>query len=127
MEAQTEPLQRALAAALREHQHGDLGAAEAGYRAALALAPEHPYALNFLGLIEFQRGRQEEAGRLARRAVARHEAEARFHLNLGNILKALGRRSEAIAAYRRSIALEGALPDGHVNLGNLLREAGRLA
>jgi predicted O-linked N-acetylglucosamine transferase (SPINDLY family) len=127
MEAVTDTLQRALAAAFLQHQHGDLDGAEAGYRAALTLAPDHPYALNFLGLLEYQRGRHEAAERLARRALAQHAVEARFHLNLGNILKAQGRGTEAIAAYRRSIALEPSLPDAYVNLANLLRGANRSA
>lgn len=121
----SEPSQAALAAGLAQHRNGDLAAAAAYYRRALEAAPDHPYALNLLGLIEYQSGRHELAGVLAERAIARYPAEGRFHVNLANIRKAEGRLDAAEAGYRAAISRNPSLAEAHNGLGILLRERRR--
>ena len=50
-----------VAAALAAHQRGDLAVAERDYRAALAVAPEHPVAMHYLGVILYQRQQLDAA------------------------------------------------------------------
>jgi protein O-GlcNAc transferase len=121
----TDTLQSTLAAALRDHQAGQLTTAESGYRTALTLVPEHPYALHLLALLQYQRGDLEGARQLAVRAIGRHSADARFHVNLGNILRAQARPFEAEAAYRAALTRDPAFADAYLALGNLLRERAR--
>ena len=95
-----------LRAGIQFHQRGDLANAEGCYHSALQMVPEHPYALNLLGLAAYQRGRFEEGARLARRAIAIYAKDAKFHVNLGNCLRLLGDSGEAQAAYRRALVLQ---------------------
>lgn len=108
------------------HQQGDLVAAEAKYRAALALEPNQPLALHYLGVIRYQQGALDVALPLLQAAVAAVPAEPEFHNNLGLALAAADRDDEAIAAYRAALALR---PD-HVgawnNLGLALQAANRV-
>ncbi len=92
-----------VARAMAAHQRGDLDAALAGYRAALALAPAHPHALHYLGVIMYQRLRLAEALPLLERAAQLIPEEPEFHNNLGLALAAADRSDEAIAAYRQAI------------------------
>jgi cytochrome c-type biogenesis protein CcmH/NrfG len=108
------------------HQRGHLDAAETDYRAALALAPQHPHALHYLGVILYQRDRPADALPLLERAVALIPQEPEFHNNLGLALAAADRTGEAIAAYRRALVLK---PDHAVawnNLGLALQAANEL-
>ncbi len=115
-------LQQALAA----HQRGDVDGAERGYRAALAMAPSHPLATHYLGVVHYQRDRPAEALPLLEQAVAAVPEEPEFHNNLGLALAALDRNDEAIAAYRRALALRPAHATASNNLGLALQAANRL-
>jgi tetratricopeptide (TPR) repeat protein len=115
-----------VARAIEAHKRGQLDAAEKDYRAALETAPEHAYALHFLGVILYQRERFAEALPLLDRAAAQIPTEPEFHNNLGLALAAADRTDEAVAAYRRALALK---PDHVVawsNLGLALQAANRL-
>lgn len=90
--------------ALLAQQGGDLEAAVRDYRAALALVPEHPYALHYLGVVAYQRGRAEEALPMLQRAATLVPHEPEFHNNLGLALAALDRNEEAAAAHRQALA-----------------------
>jgi tetratricopeptide (TPR) repeat protein len=105
-----------VAHAMSAHQAGDLAAAERGYRAALRMAPEHPHALHYLGVILYQQHRLPEAFPLLQRAVERIPHEPEFHNNLGLALLAADRVEEAIASHRRAIELA----PGHVVAWNNL-------
>jgi tetratricopeptide (TPR) repeat protein len=105
-----------VARAMEAHQQNNLDAAETDYRAALALAPEHPHALHYLGVILYQRDRAADALPLLERSLALVPQEPEFHNNLGLALVALDRTGEAIAAYRRALAMK---PDHAVAWNNL--------
>jgi len=70
------------------HRRQDLGAAEEAYRAALDIAPEHPLALHYLGVIHYQHQRFDEALALLDRTVALVPGEPEFHNNRGLALGA---------------------------------------
>lgn len=117
---------QALEVAARHHGAGRLPRAERLYRRALELEPNHPYALQMLGVIAHQGGRNEEAVALIAKAVALKPNDVAGHFNLGLALHALGRLEEAVASYEKALALRPRLVEGHYNLGNALRELGRL-
>ncbi len=91
--------------ALTLHQRGDAAAAEAIYREVLAIAPDHPQAQHFLGVIHYQRRELDAALPLLERSVASVANEPEFHNNLGLALAAADREAEAIAAYRAALAI----------------------
>ena len=96
-----------VARAMDAHQRGDLDAAERGYRAALAVAPRHPHALHYLGVVLYQRDRLAEALPLLERAVALIPHEPEFHNNLGLALCGRGshrRRDRRVPARARAEA-----------------------
>ncbi|WP_300303783.1 tetratricopeptide repeat protein [Ferrovibrio sp.] len=114
---------QSLRAGVAAHQAGKLDAAEALYRAVLALNAEQPDALHLLGVIADQRGKHVDAVDLIRRAIAGSPDQAVFHGNLGTALYAMGDAAAAESAYRRALSLDASYADAHANLGNLL--AGR--
>jgi hypothetical protein len=97
------------ARALDRHKAGDLAAAEADYRAILALQPDHDDAWGNLGLVLARRDDPEAAAALSR-AVALRPDKASHHYNLGNRLYRLGRLVEADAALARAWAIDETLP-----------------
>jgi len=115
-----------VARAVDAHRRGELDAAERDYRAALDAAPEHPYALHYLGVVDYQRGRPADALPRLTAAVARMPAEPEFHNNLGLVLAALDRHDEAIAAHRRALALKPDHAGAWTNLGLALTAANEL-
>ena len=64
-------------AAFAAHRSGNIDEAERGYRAALAIAPEHPLASHYLGVVLYQRNRLDEAIPLLERSAAAAPAGAR--------------------------------------------------
>lgn len=122
-------LDEALALAVRAHQAAQLDAAELIYRRILEVTPEHPDALNFLGVLTHQRGDSDGAIALIRRAIAHDATLPDRHVNLGNILAECGDLEAAAAAYRDAIALAAsptpALAHAWNNLGAVLRNQER--
>jgi len=108
------------------HRRGDLHSAERDYRAALDVAPDHPYALHYLGVIDYQRGRAADALPRLSAAAARRPEEPEFHNNLGLVLAALDRNDEAVAAHRRALAQQPDHAGAWSNLGLALSAANAL-
>ena len=88
------------------HKQDQLDAAAQAYRAALALEPDHPDALNLLGMIVMDQGDPTTAARLIARAVAVNPRMAPYHLNLGNAFAAAGMDAFAVEAYDIAARLE---------------------
>ncbi len=109
--------------ALEAHQRGELDHAQEGYRAALAVAPGHPHALHFLGVVHYQRNEIAEALPLLEDAVRKIPHEPEFHNNLGLTLAAADRTGEAIAAHRRGLSLKPDHAGAWNNLGLSLQAA----
>ena len=95
----------ALELAIAHHQRGDLDTAERVYTAILEHQPHRPDALNFMGMLQFQRGRHAQAHRFLKEASQRGPREPAVWNNLGNVLAALGKPQDAEKAFRRSLAL----------------------
>lgn len=107
-------------------QRGQLAMAEPYFRQILAVLPEHPDALQFLGVIELQKGRFEEAVQLLRLAVSLAPTAHGLHCNLGLALQHMGQREAALASYDRALALNQKFVEALNNRGNVLRDLNRL-
>jgi len=106
------------------HQAGRLQEAEDFYRRALKAAPNHPDALNLLGIVVNADGHVDEAITLLQRAVKASPKNAEFSNNLGQVYKSADRLDDAIKAYRKAITIEPKYSDAHSNLGNALVASG---
>ena len=95
----------ALQHAIALHRQGDLDGAEPIYAEILRLEPRRPDALNFMGMLQLQRGDRLQALELLRRASTIAPKQPTVWNNLGNVLLALDRLGEAEKAFRRSLAL----------------------
>ena len=113
----------ALAILLQKQHH--LAEAEQLYAGVLDVAPQHPDALHYSGLLAHQRGRTDEAVNLIGQSLALSPNQADWHSNLGIVLQSSGRLGDAIAEYERAIELAPGHANAHSNLGVLLRAAGR--
>jgi predicted TPR repeat methyltransferase len=116
----------ALALAVEMHKHGDINQAEKVYRRILDIAPGHPDALNFLGMIEMVRGRRPEAIELIRKSLAADPSVGERYVNLGNVLLSSGRMPEALEAFERAVALVPDSATAHCNLAVVYSLDGRL-
>lgn len=111
---------------IQHHQGGDLPQAQAIYQRILQVAPDHPGALHFMGLIARQMGKTEIAIELIGKALVFKPDYAEAHGNLGNALRQQGRINDAIASYRTALRLKPDMVEVYVNLGNALKEQGKL-
>jgi protein O-GlcNAc transferase len=116
--------QELLKSALRHHHAGRMADAESSYRKILAQEPDHPDALNLLGMLAHQCGNHTTAERLIGQAIAVRPNEASYRFNLGLTLMAQNKLDESIAAYRRTVALKPDWAEAHNNLGTVLQERG---
>lgn len=119
-------ISEALALAVRQHQAGQLQAAEQIYRQILSVEPNHAEALHLLGVIASQVGQNEIAIEYIGRAVRLKEHEPAFHNNLGEAYRALRNVSEASACYRRALGLKPDYAEAHNNLGSLFWDHGKV-
>lgn len=117
-------LEEAVSLAMFLQQHDRLAEAATLYERVLELAPDHPRALHYAGVLAQQQGRSDEALRLVERSLRLDPDRADGYSNLGIIHQSAGRLEPAIAAYRQAIALDPAHANAHSNLGVLLRAAG---
>ncbi len=102
----------------------DIAAAEAAYRAALALEPGHPDASLNLGALLWEGKRLDEAVALYDQALRRHPNEALLHFNRALALEDQGRLMEALQSYNTSIGLAPDLADAHYNAARLHEQLG---
>jgi tetratricopeptide (TPR) repeat protein len=105
-------------------EDSDPAAAEAAYRQALALAPDHEAAYLNLGAMLSDAGRFAELAALSDAALAHCPRSSLLHFNRGVALDHLERLPEAAASYEKSLALDPSLADAHYNLGRLREQIG---
>src|SRR3954451_13643565 len=120
-------LDEGLGVAVALQQAEQLATAEEIYRKILDVAPDHPDALHFSGVLAHQRGRPDEGIALIERSLELEPARADWQSNLGIVLQDRLRLDDAVAAYRRAIALDPAHANAHSNLGVVLRAKGDVA
>ena len=107
-------------------RNGELDAAAAAYRRAIALRPDHVQAHLNLGGVLRRQGRLDEAVAAYRQALVHRPDYPMAFNNLGNALRAQGRLQEAAQSYRRAIALQPDYAEAHHHLGVVLRDLGEL-
>ena len=107
------------------HEAGRLVEAAAVYHQILAVEPTHADSLHLLGVIAHQLGWNELAIDYMTRAIRLNPAEAIYHSNLSNSLRAVGRLEEAAASCREALRLKPDFAEAHNNLGNVLQDLGR--
>jgi tetratricopeptide (TPR) repeat protein len=111
---------------------GEIDAAEAALRSALALAPREPRARLLAIDIALERSRAVDAlDALDTLDAELSSGPAALRAGLSNrrgvALEQLGRGDDALAAYEAAVALDASFAQGHVNLGRLVRARGELA
>jgi tetratricopeptide (TPR) repeat protein len=79
-----------------DHEAGELGKAEAHYRAAAQSAPDDTLCHFNLAVLLEDRGRPDEAIQAYEQAIARDPDAADAHHNLGLLLDSRGRRTDAM-------------------------------
>ena len=117
--------EQTFAQALTLHQRGQLGEAERLYRQVLARHPDHPDALNLLGVLALQTGRNEQAIGLIERALARNDQVADFHNNIAEAYRRVGRLEAAAGHFANAAAVEPAFAEANQNLAATLRAQGK--
>ena len=125
--AQDRPLtlDEAISIAILLQQNEQWAAAADIYRGILAVAPDHPAALHYSGVLAHQESRDERAIERIRRSLELEPDRADWHSNLGIVLQDRLRLDDAAASYRRAIALDPNHANAHSNLGVVLRAQGR--
>ena len=118
-----DPLPRAIAL----HRQGRLDEAERIYRELLAVDPNSPDALHFLGVLKHQLGQSALAIEYIGRAVELEPGHAGMRSNLGNVYKESGRLGAAESCYLAAIELAPDFADAHCNLAVVLRARERPA
>lgn len=105
-----------LDSAMAAHRSGDNDGAEAGYRAVLALAPDHPEALHLLGVCRHQARDDRDAYALVSRAVAVNPEAPEYQNSLGTILRRVCEVELAMQAFTRALRLRPGYRDARNNL-----------
>ncbi|MFM1815688.1 MAG: hypothetical protein RLZ98_2383, partial [Pseudomonadota bacterium] len=111
--------QRLAAEAVAHHTAGRLDAAEAAYRAALAMAPGHPSITHNLATIAAKRGNHRAAIALFDAVLGAEPFHVSAHYNRAAALQSAGMMRAAIDGYRQAARLEPAHYDAHRNLAFL--------
>ncbi len=118
--------QSELESAFAHHRAGDLETAARSYRRILARTPRHAKALQLLGAVALQEGRDGEAVELLERSIALKPDDAQVQGNLGLVYEKQGRLEDAARCFARAATLEPDSAEAHLNLANILRKQDRL-
>ena len=109
------------------HQLDQWPAAEADFRASLALKPGQPQVLNYLGYSLVEEGKDlDEALGMIEQAVAAAPDSGAIVDSLGWVLFQLGRYDEAVVHMERAAALEPVDPVVNDHLGDVYWAVGRV-
>lgn len=112
--------------AITHHQLDQWPAAEADFRAALAINPEQPQVLNYLGYSLVERGEKlDEALQMIEKAVAAEPENGAIVDSLGWVYFQLGRYEDAVAPMEKAASLEATDPIINDHLGDVLWAVGR--
>jgi predicted TPR repeat methyltransferase len=120
-------LDEAISIAIRLQQNDQWVAAGNLYRRILEVAPDHPDAVHYSGVLAHQEGRSEQAVELIEKSLELDPNRADWYSNLAIVLRDRLELDEALVACRRAIALDPDHANAHNNLGVLLRAQGREA
>ena len=98
-------LDEAISIAIRLQQSDQWVAAGDIYRKVLEVAPDHPDAMHYSGVLAHQEGRSEEALALIERSLELEPGRADWHSNLGIVLRDRLIQLELIPQDDRQIAV----------------------
>jgi tetratricopeptide (TPR) repeat protein len=105
---------------------GNQEKSEADFRAALAINPEQPQVLNYLGYSMVEQGRNlDEALEMIERAVTASPDSGYIVDSLGWVLYRLGRYDEAVGHMERAVELLAVDPVVNDHLGDVYWAVGR--
>jgi uncharacterized protein (TIGR02466 family) len=93
----------------------EIESAKSRFKSALSLTPDHPTALQLLGLIEKQTGNVEGARALMQRSLHINPNQAHVWNNLSNTLFELGLFDQALAALNQALNLKDNYGDALLN------------
>jgi tetratricopeptide (TPR) repeat protein len=111
---------------ISEERAGDLDKAEADFRSALAINPDQPQVLNYLGYSLVEQGRNlDEALNMIERAVGASPGSGYIVDSLGWVLYRLGRYQEAVSQMERAVELVAIDPVVNDHLGDVYWAVGR--
>jgi tetratricopeptide (TPR) repeat protein len=119
-------LQQAIDLALDHHRAGRLNQAEQIYRQVLSAQPNHPWALQLLGMVAYQAGNPQLAVDLIQRAINVDPNIADFHNNLGEVYRNIGMLERAEESFKRCLSLNKDFAPAYSNLGEVYRERNEL-
>lgn len=112
--------------AIALHMQGDLDAAAAIYLDILAVKPDEPTALHYIGVLAHQRGDSETGVRLINRSIELKPSNVDWINDLGNVLVGLERFDEAVTAFQTAVAWQPRDANLWNNLGAALSRAEQL-
>jgi protein O-GlcNAc transferase len=118
---------RKLREAIALHQQGRIADAERRYSEILKLYPNHPDALHFLGVLEFQHGHHGRALELIDRSLAVNARNAAAHYNRANTLRDMARPEDSVRGYDSALALNPKHVSALINRAAVLRTLDRHA
>lgn len=95
------------------------------YRQILQADPHEPDALNLLGLLAHQTGRNELAVELLHKAIAAYP-DSVMYFNLGLAQQAQGKLDAAQSSYRQALAMKADYFEAYFNLGCVLQAQNQL-
>ena len=107
------------------HRQGDLQQAEMLYLHILQGNPEHPHALNLLGVLASQTQRNDLAESLLRKAITIKPDTPEYYNNLALVLVQLGKTDEVAECFIKALELNQDYCDAHYNYGNHLLKTGQ--
>lgn len=110
-----------LAHAIEAHRSGQVQQAETLYRQIIAQQPDHPDALQMLGILCSQRGAHTNAEHFLSRAAGLRPRNSVIHNNLGEARRRRGALADAAASYRQALTLRPDFAACHYNLANVLK------
>jgi len=113
--------------AIELHKAGDVGGAISGYENFLKKSPQHPGALNLLGLAYFQDGKPDKAVPLLQRALSLRPDLPGANYNLGTMLQQLERYQEAVPQFEKALARNPWDAEAHNSLASVQKSLGRKA
>ena len=126
MQSREHLLQAQIETGLREHAQGNLDSARHAYQQVLAVAPDHPDALNLLGTALLQLGDPAAAVSHLERAARARRNHPGVLGNLAQAYFALARYADARETFRKASRLDPAAAQFQLGIANSLAMEGRL-
>jgi Flp pilus assembly protein TadD len=106
---------------------GDLPRAETALNTVLSAAPDDFRALNLLGIVRAQQGRESDAEKLFKRALELKADFASAHVSLGMLYVQMSKPDDAIPQFEEALRIDSARSDALSALVSVLREQARSA